>query len=355
MNFRGALIILGDEAVQDLREKAALFRAKAAHDPEVDGHEAGVPRIDEQIALMHVCVEETIANRMLQERADDVKAERLAVDPGRVDGGEIAQRDRVDPVQGENALAGALPVHVRHAEAEIAGFGDVLGHLGNGGRLQAQIHLQHNRLRKRIHRGHGAKTPCLRRQSFRSVRREVEALKIAFEPFFDVRAEDLDGDGAQAAFRPHRRLVHLRDRGCGERRAEIGVDFIPGPPESGLDLPVRLPDRKWRKPVAQRAESVRQMRPDHIGTGRQELAELDVGWPERSDRPGKPLPLGFALCRRFFVGRPAQNAQWRRQRDRVGHKPGPVPSERRAGLGQTVRILDCVEHSRVEELHSPAD
>ena len=61
----GAAIIAGDEAEQDLGEKPALLGAEPTHDAEVDGHQASI-RIDEQVAGMHVGVEEAVAQRVTQ-------------------------------------------------------------------------------------------------------------------------------------------------------------------------------------------------------------------------------------------------------------------------------------------------
>ena len=81
MDFRSALIILRDEAVQDFGEKAALFRVEPPHDAEVYSNKASVPRIGEQVALVHVRVKKSVANRVFEEGADDVEAESPAIQP----------------------------------------------------------------------------------------------------------------------------------------------------------------------------------------------------------------------------------------------------------------------------------
>ena len=60
MDLRGALIVARDEAEQDFGEEAALLRAEPAHDAEVDRDQPAVG-VDEQIAGMHVGVEEAVA------------------------------------------------------------------------------------------------------------------------------------------------------------------------------------------------------------------------------------------------------------------------------------------------------
>ncbi len=271
-----------------------------------------------------------------------------AVESGCIDGREVTQGNGVDPVEREHALAGAFPIHAGHPEADIASLGDVLGDLRDGCCFEAQVHLQHHRLRQRIHGGDGAEAARLRREALRGMRGEVEALEIALEAFFDVRPENLDGHRAQPGWRAHCRLVHLRDGRCRDRRSEILVDFVPGLAESRLDLLMRFLDGKRGKPVAQRSQRIGQLWANDIGAGGKELSKLDVSGPESPNRFGEALAFFFSLGERHFVAGSAQNAKRPRQRHQFGDEPNPVPSQRRASLRQTVCILDCVDHSRVQ-------
>ena len=69
MHLGGALVVAGDEAVEDFGEEAALLRPEPAHDAEVDRDELALV-VDEQIARMHVGVEEAVAQRVAQEGLD---------------------------------------------------------------------------------------------------------------------------------------------------------------------------------------------------------------------------------------------------------------------------------------------
>ena len=55
--------------MQDLGEEQALLRAKSAHDAEIDRDQVAVG-IDEQIAGMHVGMEEAVAHGVAQEALD---------------------------------------------------------------------------------------------------------------------------------------------------------------------------------------------------------------------------------------------------------------------------------------------
>ena len=75
MHLGGAAIVAGDEAEQDFREEAPLLGAEPSHDAEVDRHQPGVG-VDEQVAGMHVGVEETVAQGVAQKALDHRAAER---------------------------------------------------------------------------------------------------------------------------------------------------------------------------------------------------------------------------------------------------------------------------------------
>jgi hypothetical protein len=66
MHFRGAVIIAGDEAVQNLGKKQAFLGAEPAHDAEVHGDQPALV-VDEQVSRMHVGVKEAVAQRVAQE------------------------------------------------------------------------------------------------------------------------------------------------------------------------------------------------------------------------------------------------------------------------------------------------
>ncbi len=74
MDGGGAVVVARDEAVQDLGEEAPLLGAEPAHDAEVDGDDAAL-LVDQQVALVHVGVEEAVAHGVAQERAQRGEAE----------------------------------------------------------------------------------------------------------------------------------------------------------------------------------------------------------------------------------------------------------------------------------------
>src|SRR3546814_13456583 len=69
MDFRHAAVIAGDEAVEDLREPHPRPPVDPAHDAEIDRDDVAIGG-DEQIALMHVGMEEAFGERLAQEGVD---------------------------------------------------------------------------------------------------------------------------------------------------------------------------------------------------------------------------------------------------------------------------------------------
>ena len=79
MHFGDAAIVARDEAQQNFGEEAPLLQAEPAHDAEIDRHQpAGI--VEEQIAGMHVGMEEAVAQRVTQETLDHLAAEIGQVD-----------------------------------------------------------------------------------------------------------------------------------------------------------------------------------------------------------------------------------------------------------------------------------
>ncbi len=81
MDFRHALVVAPDEAVQDLGEEPALLAAEAAHDAEIDRDDAA-RFVDEKIPLMHVGVEESVAQARAGGRSGSAPG-RARADRGR--------------------------------------------------------------------------------------------------------------------------------------------------------------------------------------------------------------------------------------------------------------------------------
>ncbi len=183
---------------------------------------------------------------------------------------------------------------VGHAEAAQLGrliLGDVVGHLRDGGGLQPHVHLDLDRVRQRLDHGDGPQPPRRRMEALDLARGEEIAVEVALELLLDAGAQHLDGHVAAHTVVDHDRLVHLGDGGGGDGRAELGEVVLQLAAELLLDGLARLRHGERRQPVLQVAQVAGELRPDQIGAGGEELAELDVAGAEAGDarrRRGAP-------------------------------------------------------------------
>lgn len=120
MDFGDALIIAGDEAVENLCEPYPRTAIDAAHDAEIDRGDASV-RKREQIPLVHVRVEEPVGDCLAQKGADQLFGERGGIMAGGDQRGAVRQLDAVDPFQRQHLARGALPVDPGHDEIGLGG------------------------------------------------------------------------------------------------------------------------------------------------------------------------------------------------------------------------------------------
>ena len=217
MNLGGTVIIPRDEAVQDLRQEQTLLRPEPAHDAEIDRHEPAVV-VDEQISRMHVGVKEAVAQRMAEKRLDQGTGKLRQVEAFGLQPRPIRQRRGVDPFEGEDFLAGAVPVHRRDAEIRIV-LG-VLGHLRERGGLQAEVHLDGHAAPQGVDHFNEPQPPRLGGKIFGVARDEGKGAEIGAKAMFDAGPQHLDGDGARPRRGRDLRPMHLRNRGGGNRRAE---------------------------------------------------------------------------------------------------------------------------------------
>src|SRR5215813_3962108 len=119
-------------------------------------------------------------------------------------------------------------------------------------------------------------------------RGEEIGVEVLVEALLDARTENLHGD----RLRPdvtltYRGLMHLGDRGGGDRWTEFGEDFADRRFKRVLHRILRLLLRERRETILQRSKIRGELAADDIVAGRKELAELDVGRPEGGERSGK--------------------------------------------------------------------
>ena len=141
---------------------------------------------------MHVGVEEAVAERLAEERLHQPPRQRLQVVAGGAERGDIGQPDAVDPFQRQHVARGQLPFDLGHAEALVAG--GQLGHLGERGGLQAEVHLDRHRAGQRLDHGDRPQPARRRVDALDEARAGEEGLEVAAEAVADAGPQHLHRD-----------------------------------------------------------------------------------------------------------------------------------------------------------------
>ncbi len=110
----------------------------------------------------------------------------------RVERRHLVDRNAADPFQGHHPARRALPID--GGDAEILVAHEIVGHLGGGGGLEAQIHFLHHRVGEGPHRLGQMQAPRRRHRALDHLGHPAEQLDIAGEFGLDAGPENLDGD-----------------------------------------------------------------------------------------------------------------------------------------------------------------
>ena len=150
--------------------------------------------------------------------------------------------------------------------------------------------------------------------------------------------------------------MHLGDRGCGDRRPELGEQRVDGGFERVFDRLSRFVLREGRQAVLERREIGGELAADDVVAGGEELAELDVGRPKRGERRGQPRLVGHVvacpICLVFAErrGHAAEERKRRRQTQLVGKHAGARPGNDSPCLRQSHHVGNCVHCLRAARL-----
>ena len=157
-----------------------------------------------------------------------------------------------------------------------------------------------------------------------------------------------------AGRRADARLVHLGDRGGGDRLAELDEETRrSGRPSAISTIAHRLGAGERRHPVLQPLEVARRRDADDVGAGREELAELDVGRPEPGQRRREPGGAVAGVSRARSAARGAGQARaGRRQRARIDERERALARQHEAGADAAGQKMDRRRLSTIDALRS---
>ena len=247
---------------------------------------------------MHVGVEEAVAEHLLEEALGRAREDLVGIEARRDQRGALVGGDPADPLERQHPARGALPVDPRHAEALVAR--EVLGELGGGGRLEAQVHLEPGPEREGLDHLDRLEAAEAGLEALDPGRDPGEEVDVAHHLALDAGPQDLDRDllarGGDAE-------VHLGDRGRGDRPVvEAREQLGERPAELALDQLAGERAVERRQVVLQLREIGGELLAEQVGAGREALAELDEA---RARAPA-------ARAARRWPGRPG--ASWRDSR-----------------------------------------
>ena len=228
-------------------------------------------------------VEQSVQQKGLDELAPelgDVETQRLQF-------GDVAERRAFDPFHRQDFARGAVPIDLRRTEIGV--LGEILAIFGRGRRLQPEIHLHPHRARQRLDDLHRPQPLGVGNHALGEAGGEEHVGEIVDQPALDPRPQHLNGDDPLLVPVHDPGAMYLRDRGGGDRLAELDEHAVQRGLKRRLDPPDRDLARKRRDAVLQPLQFARHCDADDIGPRGEELAELDIGRSEFLHRPRKPM------------------------------------------------------------------
>ena len=305
MDLGDTLIVAGDEPVEDLREPDARAAVDPAHDAEVDRGDPVAGQC-EQVALVHVGVEEPIGDRLAQERADERVGKAGKVVAGRDERRAVGQLDAVDPLNRHDLVGRARPVD--RGDDEIGLCGHAFREFGGRGCFAAEVEFAQRPALERLDREAGAQAHRLGAERLELRRGPAVRVDRAGEIVLDAGAEDLDRDVATIGGDGS---VDLRDRRCADRnRFDAREQRLERLAEARQHRRLDRLVGDGGELVLEPQQIVRSVFTDEIGASGERLAELDRRWSDRLERIGVARHCGHARAEPGYSGEAADGG-WR--------------------------------------------
>ena len=286
-------VVALEEGQEVLCQVALVMVGERADDAEVQRDvaiEVVRPVAHQDVARVHVGVEETIAEDLREEDLHPVTRELFQVDAGRAHAVELADGDALDPLHHQHVAAAVVPVHLR--DAQQRGALEVALELIGVGRLAHQVQLVVQVVVELVDHFHGAQPPGVGRQAHGQRGAGAQQAQVVLDHVQHARAQHLHGHlGAvvQAG------TVNLGDGGRGDGlAAELGKGLLQPHLQPALDLGYGLIGRERRNPVLQQGQFVGDVGRQQVAPGGQHLAELHEDRPQALEGHPQAHPARFA-------------------------------------------------------------
>ena len=246
-------------------------------------------------------MEDAVVQRLGQEGAHQVVGQHAPIDARLVEGCGVRQGDTLGPVQGQDALADALPDHL--GRRHIAIQGHHFAQFAGPGRLQAQVQFQFERAGDDAGQGGGFEPAGQGDRPFDQAASQFQHLDVLGDAPLDPRAQHLDRHGAAVG---QGGRMGLGDGGGGDRLAEGDVEGLDRMAEVGRDDGPGLVGREGRQLVLQPAEILGEWAAEDVGAGREHLSQFYGGRAQVLQ--GVRQPLARPTLARLGTGEQAQGA-----------------------------------------------
>ena len=251
----------------------------------------------------------------------------------------IGEPRAVHPLGDQHVAAGQLPEHRGHAE--IALVGDVLRHLGIGGGLEPQIHLERHAALQDLDDRERPQAARLRRVALDEMRAGIKGLEVAGEALPDARPQHLD---RHHLARPRPRTTALCT--CAIEAAATGSEKLSNSVSTGLPRLASTMARASSVGNGGRSSfsalsAVGHLRADDVGARGQELPELDVGRARAGARASEMRRPRSACRQPARLDQPRQaerSLHRRRQIVERDHAEGAGASEHEARAGKAQQV-----------------
>ena len=341
MHLGNLAVIAGQKAGQHVGQEIAGLLVEPAHDAEIDRDDAALG-VHEGVARMHVGMEEAVPEHLIEEGGGGLAQDFRGVQPHFLQRFQIVDPGAAHPLDGHDPRGGPAPVHGRDPEARIVG--KIIGQLGRGGGLHAEVHFHLD--------GFGEQFDHLDRLQaadpgpvlFQQLGDPEEQVEVAGEPFLDIGPQDLDGDVLALGGNGE---MHLGDGGGGDRFfLEAAEHLADGAFQLFFQHALGDGGGEGLQAVLQLRKVMRLFLADQVRPGGQRLAELDEAGAEGAER-----------CRQSLAGSqpviapvPEQQHEARRQREggclrNVGEWcQRPVPGEYPGRAAETDEVAKGAPH-----------
>ena len=244
---------------------------------------------------MGIGVEETEADQLLQIAGGPFLRHRRRVDAGADEGLPVVDLDARQVVETEHPAGAEFPDHRRDADARVVE--ELLPEAGGMLRLEAEIQLPHQYAAALLGDAHPVASGPPAGMALHHRRHLLEHLQVEAEETLQSGPLHLEDDLAAAA---QAGPVHLSEAGGAEGIDRQIDDLGPPLPQLPLEQGFHHCEGKGGHPVLEMGQFLHHLDGQHVGPGREQLAQLDERRAEleelgREPAGAAPLPGSLAI------------------------------------------------------------